>query len=367
MPKNNLTNLTEMLIKSLVGREQTIIKKRFGLFDKEPMTFNAIGKEFKVTRERIRQIQEESSSTIRKQKMPSLYNDFINNAKKILKNNGNALENTAFINSLKEVYGKDVHGSIINFLLAINENFYFFSGNNFFKPFWCFANVSLQDIKKLAEEVESILKKNQKPMTLKEIEKEIKKNKTNSKHLSNVLHIYKKIGANPFGQYGLISWSIINPLNARDKAYFLMKYYLKKPVHFKALTNYIKEHEEITINQASNRKKKQVSVQTVHNELIKDDRFVLIGHGNYALAEWGYTKGVIKDIIVNIFQASNNKTLSENELITKVKEQRLAKDDTIRLNLRNNKCFEKTDEGKYKLKAMPKSGDNIDDLPVLSA
>jgi DNA-directed RNA polymerase delta subunit len=146
-----------------------------------------------------------------------------------------------------------------------------------------------------------------------------------------------------------------------------MKYYLKKPVHFKALTNYIKEHEDIIINQTTNKKKKIVSVQTVHNELIKDDRFVLIGHGHYALAEWGYSKGVIKDIIANIFQASNNNALSEDELITKVQEQRMAKENTIRFNLRNNKCFEKTANGKYQLKATLKNDQDINDLPVLSA
>ncbi len=367
MPKNNLNTLTEDLTKILVGREKTIIQKRFGLAGGEPMTFNAIGKEFKVTRERIRQIQEESLSIIRKQKKSALFVTFVNNAKKVLKANGNVLEHMAFVNAIKEIYGNEVEEASINFLLSIDENFYFFSGNNFFKPFWCFANVSLESIKKLAEEAETILKKEQKPTSLKDINSKIKKQTTTAKQLANVLHIYKRIGANPFGQYGLISWSIINPLNARDKAYFLMKYYLKKPVHFKALTNYIKENEDVIINQTANKKKKVVSVQTVHNELIKDNRFVLIGHGHYALAEWGYSKGVIKDIIVNVFQASNNTAFSEKELITKVKEQRMAKDNTIRFNLRNNKCFEKTSDGKYQLKATLKSDSNDNDMPVLSA
>lgn len=135
MSKNNLTTLTEGLIKELSSRDQTIIKKRFGLFDKKPMTFNAIGQEFKVTRERIRQIQEECLKDIREQKMPALYKDFITVAKKVLKTNGDVLEDNAFMNSLKEQYGKDTQSGVINFLLSLNENFYFFSGNNFFKPF----------------------------------------------------------------------------------------------------------------------------------------------------------------------------------------------------------------------------------------
>jgi len=56
----------------------------------------------------------------------------------------------------------------------------------------------------LAEKIESIMKKNQSPMTLKEIEKAIN-TKISSKHIQNVMHVYKKIGSNPFGQFGLIS------------------------------------------------------------------------------------------------------------------------------------------------------------------
>jgi len=362
MAKNNLTILTEGLIKELSSRDQTIIKKRFGLFDKKPMTFNAIGQEFNVTRERIRQIQEECLKNIRSKKMPVIFKDFINYAKKVLKQNGDVLEDSVFTKTLKEEYGKETSNGVINFLLSLNENFYFFSGNNFFKPFWCFANINLNDIKTLAEKIENILKKHQSPMTLKEIEKEI--GKTNSKQIQNIMHVYKKIGCNPFGQFGLISWSIINPLNARDKAYFLMKYYLKKPVHFKALTNYLKENDDLNAIQAVNKKRKEVSTQTVHNELIKDPRFVLVGHGHYALTEWGYQPGVIKDVIINILQASNQ-PLSEEEIIKLVQGQRMAKVNTIKFNLRNNHQFEKTDDDKYQLKAMPSIDDT--DQKILSA
>ncbi len=363
MAKNNLTTLAESLLKELSSRDQTIIKKRFGLFDKKPMTFNAIGQEFKVTRERIRQIQEECLKDIRTQKMPAIYKDFINNAKKVLKQNGGVLEDVLFANGLKEIYGQETSIGVINFLLSLNENFYFFSGNNFFKPFWYFATINLSDIKHLAETVESTLKKHQTPMTLKEIEKAMSE-KNNSKYIQNVMHIYKKIGANPFGQFGLISWSIINPLNARDKAYFLMKYYLKKPIHFKALTNYLKENESLSINQAVYKPRKEVSVQTVHNELIKDPRFVLVGHGHYALTEWGYQPGVIQDVIISILQTSNQ-PLSEQEIINQVKLQRMAKDNTIKFNLRNGRKFEKTIDGRYQLKAMPSI--NNHDPKILSA
>ncbi len=43
--------------------------------------------------------------------------------------------------------------------------------------------------------------------------------------------------------------------------------------------------------------KKKAHTATTHNELIKDPRFVLVGRGLYALKEWGYMSGVVKDVI----------------------------------------------------------------------
>src|SRR3989344_4735689 len=43
--------------------------------------------------------------------------------------------------------------------------------------------------------------------------------------------------------------------------------------------------------------KKKAHVATTHNELIKDPRFVLVGRGLYALAEWGYAPGIVRDVI----------------------------------------------------------------------
>ena len=43
----------------------------------------------------------------------------------------------------------------------------------------------------------------------------------------------------------------------------------------------------------SNFRRKNVTTQAIHNELIKDPRFVLIGRGIYALDTWGYKKGTV--------------------------------------------------------------------------
>jgi hypothetical protein len=88
-------------------------------------------------------------------------------------------------------------------------------------------------------------------------------------------------------------------------------------------------------------------VQTVHNELIKDSRFVLVGRGVYALKEWGYEPGQVKDIITKILR--ENGPLTQGEILERVSKQRLVKENTILLNLSNKKNFLRDSQGKYKV------------------
>jgi len=90
-------------------------------------------------------------------------------------------------------------------------------------------------------------------------------------------------------------------------------------------------------------------VQTVHNELIKDSRFVLVGRGIYALEEWGYYPGQVKDIILKVLK-EERKPLTKEEILEKVRAQRLVKENTILLNLSNKKYFFRDPQGRYRIK-----------------
>ena len=98
----------------------------------------------------------------------------------------------------------------------------------------------------------------------------------------------------------------------------------------------------------SNFKRKNVTIQAIHNELIKDSRFVLIGRGIYALSAWGYKKGTISDIITSILEKSD-KALSREEIVKQVLKVRKVKETTILLNLQNKKLFKKIDKNSYTL------------------
>jgi DNA-directed RNA polymerase delta subunit len=112
-----------------------------------------------------------------------------------------------------------------------------------------------------------------------------------------------------------------------------------EPMHFSEIAKEIKE---------SNFKRKNVTVQAIHNELIKDPRFVLIGRGIYALSNWGYKKGTISEIITGILEKSDT-PLTREEIVKQVLRVRRVKETTILLNLQNKKLFKKVGRNQYTL------------------
>ncbi len=93
--------------------------------------------------------------------------------------------------------------------------------------------------------------------------------------------------------------------------------------------------------------KKKAHSATTHNELIKDGRFVLVGRGVYALKEWGYRAGVVKDVIRELI--AERGPMTKEEIIDSVLKERYLKENTILVNLSNKDYFKKDKEGKYTL------------------
>jgi DNA-directed RNA polymerase delta subunit len=121
----------------------------------------------------------------------------------------------------------------------------------------------------------------------------------------------------------------------RDYAFLVIRKH-GSPIHFREVAKQITQVF-----------KKKAHVATTHNELIKDPRFVLVGRGLYALKEWGYMSGVVRDVIKKIIE--KNGPLTKDEIIEKVLKERYVKDNTIMVNLQNQKHFKKDREGKYSI------------------
>ena len=83
-----------------------------------------------------------------------------------------------------------------------------------------------------------------------------------------------------------------------------------------------------------------------HNEIINDKKFVIVSRGLYALSEWGYLSGVVKDVIKKVLD--KNGPLTKEDIIQKVLKERYVKENTILVNLQNSKLFKKDKEGRYR-------------------
>jgi DNA-directed RNA polymerase delta subunit len=115
-----------------------------------------------------------------------------------------------------------------------------------------------------------------------------------------------------------------------------------KPLHFTKVAELIDKFNYNLPN-------KKTYSQTVHNELIKDSRFVLVGRGIYALKEWGYERGYVKDVIFQVLKSAQ-KPLDKEEILEKVLKQRIVKENTVLLNLSNKNYFLRTSKGNYTIK-----------------
>lgn len=351
--KENPQQLAFKIISVLPSRTQDIVKKRFGLDDNQPRTLEAVGQDYKVTRERIRQIIEVALKTIKKKPILEMAGDFINLTDGILRQSGGVEEREEFLKKIdKELSQSKGNLSAIRFLLLLNSNFVLEEESRLYNSFWHFSEIVEDKIYKNIKAIETFFKKKKSPYSLEGILSWAKNNissKINAEELRAYLRISKKIGMNPFGEYGFFDWLEIDPSGTRDRAYLIMKH-SKKPLHFSDINKRLNECSKINIPAcvASHSWQKRVCIQTVHNELIRDSRFVLIGRGIYALSEWGYKPGKIIDVIEDILKEAG-KPLKQETIIKELKKRRIAKDNTIILNLHNKKYFKKLPNKYYTL------------------
>ncbi len=143
---------------------------------------------------------------------------------------------------------------------------------------------------------------------------------------------------NPYNEWGLSAWPEITPRGVKDKAYLVTKKH-GEPLHFREIAEKINETKF---------DHKTAYPQTVHNELIKDGRFVLVGRGIYALKEWGYNPGTVLEVIKTILK-KNGGTMTRDDIMKEVMKKRKVRRNTIVLNLQNSKYFEKIDAKTYRL------------------
>ncbi len=342
----NPQQITSELLKILNEREKEILVKRYSLEGDKKSTLEGIGKEHGITRERVRQIE---NIAIKKAKAIAEKLDKIealkNSVNNLLDQYLGILGEKTLINKILNSQQDSKNYYITKFLIEkLLDNYYNVKKEDEeFTTAYRKKDHSWEEFYDVIEKIIQIFEKHSEPIkqdklwNIYEREPEInfKNDKITDDILLNYLIMSKKIESNPLGELGLVTWKSIVPKRMGDKISLVMKN-LGKPLHFKEIAE---EINKMGFDQ------KVAHPATIHNELILDDEYVLVGRGIYALKKWGYESGKVSDVVEKILKKEG--PLTKKELIDKVLEKKLVKRTTVNLAIINNKNIKKNKEGKY--------------------
>jgi hypothetical protein len=333
---------TEQFIQDILNtldrdREREIVARRFGLFDRKE-TLEQIGELLGITRERVRQLEK---SVVSRMKAAAEQGQ-VPHVKEVevailgfLHEHGEAAR-VVGISAKLTAEDTKTDQSRITFLSMLCPSLVVIEDNDHYH--YAVGVRAVRDEKEMKTAVNDIVETVRKigqPATISEI--------AAAAHIDSVqqaqaLASVSKDLATLNSRWGLVKWPMVNPKNIRDKIYVILKEN-GKHMHFNEIAASIKE---------SDFKRKDVTTQAIHNELIKDKRFVLIGRGIYALKEWGYEKGTVADIIAEVLRDEGG-PLHRDEIVQRVLKSRFVKETTILLNLQGKPQFKRVAKATYTL------------------
>lgn len=334
-PKEAAAKVMKLLPTS---RLRDVVERRFGLRGKEPETLETIGRSFGITRERVRQLEADGLKHIAKPEATEALAPVLAALEKHFEDHGHVFEESKLLASAAEPR----FSNHIYFFLTVGRPFGRRGEDESWHERWYTKEEALKAAQSIVTRTAGELSGIGKPVAASELFNILKAQTrdalgvipSNPDLLDSYLSISKLIKQNPYGEFGLVSWPTIHPRGVRDKAYAVMAR-AGAPMHFREVAAAVSK---------SGWSSKKAHPQTVHNELIKDPRFVLVGRGIYGLAESGYTPGTVSEVIVSVLKASKE-PMGKDTIIKRVLEARLVKPNTVFLNLQNRRLFRKTPEG----------------------
>ncbi|MCX6813843.1 MAG: hypothetical protein NT078_01275 [Candidatus Azambacteria bacterium] len=343
MRGQSLKNILDELIKVLNPRTREVVEKRFGLRSVSCQTLEAIGQNLGVTRERVRQIEALGLRQLANKNVLESLNPAFETIEKHLMDYGGVRREDYFLRELSKLFSlKEKNDeNLVSFALVLGqERFIHFKETPRWRAAWALNDNAYNNVISLIDALRKKLAEQNLPIPKEAVLKiaTFLNSGTSDKALFSYIELSREIAQNPFGEWGIIDSPEVSPKGVKDKAYLIFKKE-KKPLHFVQVAE--------LINQVAF-EGRQAHPQTVHNELIKDPRFVLVGRGTYALADWGYEPGTVRDVLVSALKNAEL-GLTKEEIIKIVQTKRLVKENTILLNLQNKKVFKKIDNERFTL------------------
>ena len=319
-------------------REKEIIARRFGLFDRKE-TLEQIGELLGITRERVRQLEKAILIRLKMaaegNRVPSIQS-FEKKIITTLTEMGRAARVQDLADKLTTKTSNQLAKARVAFIAELSPNLTVVGENdNYHQAVGIAEYGNEKQIKTHVDEIVKAIKKHGEPVTVEELHDQL-----TFEHPSHIeaLASISKLLAHLDSRWGLAKWPTVNPKNIRDKIYVVLAGN-KQPMHFSEIADAIKK---------SDFKRKNVTTQAIHNELIKDGRFVLIGRGIYALDSWGYKQGTVADIITDILKKSDT-PLHRDEIVKRVLDNRQVKETTVLLNLQSKPQFKRVAKATYAL------------------
>ena len=341
----NIVKSFEEILVSLSEKEKNVIERRVGLkWEKE--TLQSIWNSFSpvITRERVRQIEESGIRKIWRIIKASILTEIQSKWLEFIKINWGLVARDSLINYLiKELnLEKDINKSVLETIMQSDFDILKSKQKLGCKIYFYLSKISRYNVDVIHKEAIKVLKKKKDVIEKEELFKIVSENLKDLRGISaplvgSVLELFDDIIFWEDNLVWLTKWKILNPKTLKDKAVYILKKEWT-PMHFVDIANKIIEVLE-----------DNVKINTIHNELIRNEDFVLIGRGIYALREWWFKPGTVLDVISSILE-KRNEPMSTEEIVKEVLKIRDVKETTIYMNLQNRQVIERVWRNFYQLK-----------------
>lgn len=338
---DSVATLVSELLSRFPERVQEILAARFGMTGQSEATLEKIGRQHGITRERVRQIVDAAVRSMKRALAVHTEAPLVKKIEMTVAAHHGAVSLTTLLDELGGKLKTERAGLML--LVLSHPGLKLLKKNAERQESIALLNFSPTEWSRVVKAAQAVFQERNEALTLTELHPlvvaRLDQAAVAPAVLASYLKISQSIASNVFDQFGFAEWSAIHPRGTRERAFLVLKMH-GQPLHFRAIAKLIDE-------QGLSRGGRTTHPQTVHNELIKDKRFVLVGRGTYALAAWGYQRGTVREVIADIIRGQAA-PMTREALLQAVMKVRQVKKSTIIINL--NSFFTKVGKNVYTLK-----------------